>query len=281
MNILFVCTGNTCRSPMAEAYLKSKKLPDLNVKSKGISAGEMPVSENSVKAMEEIGIDISGLYSEQLSLSDIMWADKILCMSESHKTILLMYTKEDKIEVLGGGVPDPFGGNLEIYKNCRDFIIKSIDELIEKGFFSEIYVVSMERKHVKAMAELEKICFSAPWSEDMILDFFMRGMKFFVAVKNGEVLGYIGIDCIIDEGYIGNLAVFPKHRNQGVASALLNRVFSLAKDFKLSFVSLEVRASNEAAISLYEKNGFRQEGRRKNFYRDPDEDALILTKRFD
>ena len=94
-------------------------------------------------------------------------------------------------------------------------------------------------------------------------------------------MGYIGISCIIDEGYITNVAVFPESRKKGVGTALLERVFSLAKDMGLSFVSLEVRESNIPAISLYEKLGFKQEGKRKDFYRDPKEDALILTKRFD
>lgn len=280
MNILFVCTGNTCRSPMAEGYLKYK-MPDLSVKSCGIAADGSPVSENSVAVMAEIGIDLSGMVSEQLSMSDLAWADRIYCMSPSHKTALDMYTSPQKVLVLGGGIPDPYGGDTETYTKCRDEIIKAIDSLIEKGEFSEFYVCTLEREHIKAIAELEKICFSAPWSEDFILEEFKSGMKFFVAVENGRVLGYIGISCILDEGYIANIAVYPNERKKGVGTALLERVFSLARDEGLSFVTLEVRVSNSAAISLYKKLGFNKEGVRPNFYRGPDEDALILTKRFD
>ena len=281
MNVLFVCTGNTCRSPMAEAYLDSLKLENVNVKSKGLSANGESVSENSVLAMKEIGIDIGGLVSEQLELFDIAWADKILCMSESHKTILCLYGDEKKVSVLGGGVPDPFGQDLEVYKNCRQFITDSIDALVDDGFFSEISVVSIEREHINAIAELEQICFSTPWSVDALLDAFKNGTKFFVATYNKKVLGYIGISCILDEGYITNVAVFPEHRKKGVGTALLNRVFSLASDLALSFVSLEVRESNSNAISLYENLGFKTEGKRKNFYDNPKEDALIMTKRFE
>lgn len=281
MNILFVCTGNTCRSPMAEGYLKSKKIPDLNVESRGIAASESPVSENSVNALAEIGIDISGLVSEQLSIADLVWADKIYCMSPSHKTALDMYTNPQKVEVLGNGISDPFGGDLDIYRNCRDEIISAIDCLIEKGEFSSFYVVKTEREHIKAIAELEKICFAEAWSEEMILEFISAGNHFFTAVENGRVLGYIGISCILDEGYIANVAVYPEARKKGVGKALLERVFSLASDLGLSFVSLEVRESNSSAISLYEKTGFLVEGRRKNFYKNPTEDALIMTKRFE
>jgi ribosomal-protein-alanine acetyltransferase len=108
-----------------------------------------------------------------------------------------------------------------------------------------------------------------------------KNPKFFVAEKSGELLGYVGISCILDEGYITNIAVYPKHRKKGVATALIKRVFDLADEIELSFVSLEVRESNFGAISLYEKMGFKKEGLRKNFYRDPQENACIMTKRFE
>lgn len=134
--------------------------------------------------------------------------------------------------------------------------------------------------HADKIAELEKVCFSEPWSSNTITDAMEHGTSFFIAINDGELLGYIGISTVLDEGYITNVAVFPEHRKKGVASALLNEIFTLAKEKQLNFVSLEVRESNTAAISLYEKFDFQNAGLRKDFYRNPKENACIMTKRF-
>lgn len=275
MNILFVCTGNTCRSPMAEGYLRSLNISGVSVRSRGLYADGSPVSENSILVMKEIGIDISKHISKQISHEDINWADKIICMSPSHENALRTVAK-DKASVLGGGIPDPFGGDTGAYRSCRDEIIKQIDIT-----FSGFTVVPLEYRHIGQIAALEKICFSEPWTEDGITESFKAGTRFFVAERDGKVLGYAGLSAVLDEGYITNVAVFPEYRKKGVATAVLKAVFRFANQNSLNFVSLEVRPSNTDAVSLYEKFGFVTEGRRKNFYRNPQEDALIMTKRFD
>lgn len=281
MNILFVCTGNTCRSPMAEGYLKSKGIEGVTVLSRGLAADGSPVSLNSKTAMDEAGIDIGSHISKQITADDINKADKIICLSPSHKAVLLSAgVPENKLYILGDGISDPFGGSIETYRRCRDEIFAAIDILIKDGFFGNISVIPIEQRHIKEIARLEEICFSEPWSEEGILEAYRLGTKFFAAEADKKLIGYIGIKAVIDEGYITNIAVFPRFRRRGVAKALLNKVFEFAKEKGLSFVSLEVRPSNTEAVSLYEKTGFREEGRRKNFYRLPLEDALIMTKRF-
>lgn len=281
MNILFVCTGNTCRSPMAEGYLRSKGIDGVTVSSRGLASDGSPVSLNSKAAMAEVGIDISGHISRQITDSDINKADKIICLSPSHKAVLLSAgVPADRLYVLGNGISDPFGGDISVYRRCRDEIFTAVDELIKEGFFGNICIVPLEHRHIKDIAGLEELCFSEPWSEEGILEAYRLGTKFFVAETGNKLLGYIGIKAVIDEGYITNIAVFPRYRRKGVAKALLDKVFAFAKEKRLSFVSLEVRPSNNAAVSLYEKTGFREEGRRKDFYRLPREDALIMTKRF-
>lgn len=273
MNILFVCTGNTCRSPMAEGYLNFK-FPNLKAKSCGLCADGSPVSENSKTVMAELGIDISAHISKPLTKELCAWADKIICMSPSHKSVL--ESIGIKAEVLGLGVSDPYGLDTNAYRQCLCQIAKELDLL-----FAEIQIIPIDYCHIKDIALLEKICFSTPWSQETITDAHKNGTKFFVAQKDKKVLGYVGISAILDEGYITNIAVFPEFRNMGVATALLKHLFLFAKKEKLAFISLEVRQSNLNAISLYQKLGFVQEGKRKNFYSSPLEDALILTKRFD
>lgn len=139
----------------------------------------------------------------------------------------------------------------------------------------------MDRSTVPDVAAIERECFSQPWSEDMLAEeLYNDNASFIVAVADdGTVLGYAGLTVVLDEGYINNVAVRSQYRRMGVADALLGTFISFAEEH-LAFLTLEVRASNDKAISLYTKNGFVQEGRRRDYYKDPREDAIIMTRRF-
>lgn len=281
MDVVFVCTGNTCRSPLAQGYLKSFCLKGVNVKSRGIFADGSPVSENSAEIAREYGFDISGHVSSPLTTDDLN-ADMIICMAPSHKeTLKSLGVNEEKLSVLSGGIDDPYGGSLSIYRYCANQIFDAIDQLVFDGSFTPFKILSAEQHHIKDIANIEKTVFSTPWSEEAIFDSVKNGYYFFVAQDNQEnTLGYVGISVVLDEGYIANVATHPLYRQMGVGMLLVRRLFSLARKKGLSFVTLEVRASNEKAISLYEKCGFKNEGIRKNFYSDPKEDAIIMTRRF-
>lgn len=143
----------------------------------------------------------------------------------------------------------------------------------------QISIVDMKTGHVAALAQLEQICFSEPWSEaGLAAELRQSTARFRVAEgADGTVLGYVGMHCVAGECYIDNVAVFPHARRKGVAAALLEDLVTWARAEACAFVTLEVRPSNTAAITLYQKFGFEEAGRRKRFYRDPDEDGLILT----
>ena len=146
---------------------------------------------------------------------------------------------------------------------------------------SEIEIKAMSEADIAFVALTEKECFSQPWSENAIsAELCNESAMFFVAKKDGEFLGYIGMHTVLDECYIANIAVRPMCRRQGVGDTLLNYGEQCAKNKGCSFISLEVRVSNMAAKALYEKHGYIPQGERKNFYREPTENALIMTKFF-
>lgn len=136
-SVLFVCTGNTCRSPMAEALfahmLKEKEIDSVSCQSAGISAfdGEA-ASENSIEAMSEIGIDISSHRSKTVTRDLLSETALIVCLSKGHYDILRNFVDEKKLRILGSGISDPYGMRLTEYIRTRDEIEKALSELLEE-----------------------------------------------------------------------------------------------------------------------------------------------------
>ena len=141
------------------------------------------------------------------------------------------------------------------------------------------YTVSpAARSDLADIAAIENACFSLPWPADMLgraIDsedtVFLRA-----ALDSGGTIGYVSAQLVLDEGYIGNVAVSPEYRRRGVADALITALKAHCAD-RLAFLSLEVRASNAPAIALYEKQGFKRLGERSDYYEKPRENALIMT----
>lgn len=135
----------------------------------------------------------------------------------------------------------------------------------------------MSEREIEGIAELEKECFSTPWSAlSLKEELSNENARFFAAVKNGEVLGYIGCIVVCGEGSITNVAVAKTARRKGVASQLLAALVNALKDEGAQSLFLEVRASNEAAQNLYKNFGFTVCAQRRDFYRNPTEDAYIM-----
>ena len=140
----------------------------------------------------------------------------------------------------------------------------------------------MKAEHVPQVAALEKLCFSDPWSEMSIASELQNIWAYWrIAVDEGMVAGYIGSQSTIDETDVMNVAVHPDWRRQGIAENLITHLIQELKKRGSHALMLEVRASNTPAIALYEKLGFQQVGLRKNYYRNPKEDALILRKEWE
>jgi len=142
-----------------------------------------------------------------------------------------------------------------------------------------IEIVTMQGIHVPQVAALEKLCFCDPWSENSIAGELNNPLSLWLVALEGEaVAGYVGSQSVLGETDMMNIAVAPNYRRQGVAAALIGELVCQLTDKGNHCLTLEVRASNDAAIALYEKLGFAQIGRRPNYYRNPKEDALILRK---
>jgi ribosomal-protein-alanine N-acetyltransferase len=140
-------------------------------------------------------------------------------------------------------------------------------------------MVIMTADHVAQVAQLEKLCFADPWSESSITSELNNPLSLWlVAEEDGCVLGYIGSQTVMGEADMMNVAVHPEYRRRGIAQALVNGLIDALRCNDVTSLTLEVRATNEPAKRMYEKLGFQQVGVRKNYYRHPREDALILRQ---
>lgn len=259
---------------MAEGYIKSKNLPEVYVSSAGFCADNMPVTENAAAVMKNAGINIENHKSTLIHKDMLISADLIICMAKEHKDVIESAFGEQKsIAVLN--IEDPIGGDILTYTSCRNGIFAAVDALL-----ADFSVTDFSVEDASAVAAVESECFSQPWSKAAVLDAAKHGHKFFTAKSHGIFLGYVGVKFIGGEGYIDNLAVTAAARGKGVGTALLTALNKYATNAGADFLTLEVRASNKNAISLYSAFGFKTEGTRKGFYTNPAEDALILTKRY-
>ena len=137
-------------------------------------------------------------------------------------------------------------------------------------------IVVMQERHLAALAEIERACFHAPWSENMLREELGKGI-FLVAEQDGKIIGYAGAWVILDESHITNIAVLKEHRGQGTGKRLTHGLLQYLSNLGAAYATLEVRRSNEIAQNLYKSLGFVQLGVRKRYYADNGEDALIMV----
>ena len=141
-----------------------------------------------------------------------------------------------------------------------------------------IEIALAKKEHLSLIASLERATFSSPWSEKS-LEFFLEELNFCVVLLNdGELASYCTVSTVLDEAQIINVATDIRFKRLGFAESVLKAVFDECVRRSITSISLEVRESNESAIALYKKLGFEVLGKRKNFYTEPIENALVMVK---
>ena len=141
-------------------------------------------------------------------------------------------------------------------------------------------IVPMTREHIPQVAEIERLCFSEPWSEQALSESLdSQYSHFYVYLDGDRVTGYMGLYAVAGEGSVTNVATHPDSRGRGIGTALVKNALEVGKRLELEYIFLEVRESNIIAQGLYEKCGFEVVGKRKGFYAMPKEDAVVMQQR--
>jgi ribosomal-protein-alanine N-acetyltransferase len=139
----------------------------------------------------------------------------------------------------------------------------------------------LELRDLNAIEEIERVSYPTPWSRSMFAGELAKPSSLSLGafdVETGALVGYLVISRYVDAWHVMNVAVAPEHRRQGIAKALLDRLFEVTASDERRGYTLEVRVSNEGAIRLYEEMGFVARGVRRGYYTDNREDALIMWK---
>lgn len=141
------------------------------------------------------------------------------------------------------------------------------------------YLRPMRAEDLDRVHELEKLCFSDPWSREAFASELENPLARYQLLTDGEaVLGYCGLWFVVDEGHITNLCIDPAHQGRGLGKLMMESLFIYAKNENICRLTLEVRVSNEKAISMYEKLSFVSAGIRKAYYENNGEDACIMWR---
>jgi len=138
----------------------------------------------------------------------------------------------------------------------------------------------MKEEDIDSVLEVSSLSFSIPWSKDSYIQELTNPIaRYLVAKIDNKIVGFVGTWIVLDESHITNIAIHPNYRKQGIGSSLLEAFLKYCKSQGCIAYTLEVRNSNKAARTLYEKYNFKQEGVRKGYYEDTKEDAIIMWLR--
>jgi len=146
---------------------------------------------------------------------------------------------------------------------------------------NNLEIIDATIEYIDQIMAVENLSFSIPWSQNSMMEEIANNKLalYILAKLEGNIVGYAGMWRICGEGHITNIAVHPEFRREGIGSALMSELISRCRKEGITDITLEVRKSNDAAIALYTKFGFRKCGYRKAYYPDNNEDAIIMWRK--
>lgn len=253
------------------AMSKDKKADSAGIQV-SVSSG---AAQNAQLAVQKYGAKLDGHSSRQITIDDLEKYSLIITMTKSHKMMLRSVYDSDKIITLAEyageneDVSDPFGGSIEIYEKTAQMIY----EYLKKGM-KRLECTFAEKDDTQRIAELEKQCFPDAWSLNLIEREINQ--KRIIVIKDSEGLqGYCIFMIAADEGEILRIAIDENMRGRGYGKKLICAAINEMEALGCRSAFLEVRATNSAAISLYEAVGFNNIGIRRGYYTDNNEDANL------
>lgn len=285
--VCFVCTGNTCRSPMAAAILNHYG----HGRYKAISAGTAAlngdkIAQNAVLALKKAGIENTPdndyiHHTAQLMKRELAErCDKIVAISSRHMIQLVsafpQYAK--KIFVLPHDIPDPYLGELSAYERCLDRMLADILEMFDCTPKIGYNVRRGLHTDIERILEIDREAFSDPWSRETLESCFSDNTDIWVLEHDQSgVCGFAVLDRTLgNEAELHKIAIDTASQGKGLSKSLMKKLINEAAKRGVKRLMLEVRESNIAAISLYEKFGFVKVGTRPAYYRKPTENAVLM-----
>ena len=285
-NILFVCSGNTCRSPMAAAVMNAIPHRLCNAESAGIGAfSQDPLSEGAREVLLFTGTPVAfeNSYLEHrsrpLCSEDMEKYDLVVGMTQKHTDWLLGYfpNHKHKIRSFPLEIADPFGCDRTVYLNTLVDIRKGVAQIYRELFLKTDGIFPMTESDILDILKIETESFSNPWSQSSFQMSFENPITHgIVKIQNQEIKGYAIYSVLFEDAELLDIAVSPTSRKNGAGQALLTAVVQDCIARNATCIRLEVRNSNTAARKLYEKHGFSYDGIRKNYYKNPTEDAYLM-----